>query len=101
MLAVPPGAVVRLRIGPSWPNPAALTVRFTIETPAGGPLTVRIVDVAGRLVRELQDGPMTAGTHPFKWSGVDDGGREVRPGLYFVRARAAGAEVSARIVRIR
>jgi hypothetical protein len=44
---------------------------------------------------------MTAGAHPFLWNGADGQGREVRPGLYFVRAHAAGAEVGARIVRIR
>jgi hypothetical protein len=101
VLAVSPGAALRLRLGPAWPNPSASTVRFMLEAPAAGRLRLRIVDVAGRLVRELHDGPLTAGAHPFLWDGADARGRNVRPGIYFVRALLGGTEVGARIVRVR
>ncbi|MEZ5064192.1 MAG: FG-GAP-like repeat-containing protein [bacterium] len=83
-------------LGESWlratPNPFRDSVRF-----AGldlGESELQIVDVAGRSVRSLA-GP--------EWDGRDEGGREVAPGVYFVRARARedGTSSVTPIVRLR
>ena len=53
-------------------------------------VTVRIYDVSGRLVRTLADGQLfKAGKvdPALTWDGLDDGGRQVARGAYFVNVR--------------
>ncbi len=66
------------------PNPvrAQAFVSFGLVRDSRARLTVH--DVTGRLVAEIQDGPLPAGEHRVLWSGADDGGRPVAAGIYFV-----------------
>ena len=57
-----------------------------------------VVDVAGRTVKRLLDGPLPAGTHVSVWDGVDDRGARVTGGVYFARLRVDEALRSSRIV---
>jgi flagellar hook assembly protein FlgD len=53
-------------------------------------VTVKIFDVSGRLVRTLADGQLfKAGTvdPALTWDGLDNAGRRVARGAYFVRVR--------------
>lgn len=43
----------------------------------------------GALVRTLHDSVVVVGSGRLAWDGVDDGGRAVPSGLYFVETRAA------------
>jgi len=95
------GVGASLHFRPPWPNPASGSVGLVIETPVAGPLEVAIVDVAGRRVRELYRGAAPAGPIELRWDGRDDGGIPAAAGLYFARARAAGRESAARLVRVR
>ncbi|MBK7366331.1 MAG: hypothetical protein IPJ04_00095 [Candidatus Eisenbacteria bacterium] len=60
-----------------------------------------VYDVAGRLVRTLQRGTLTAGAHELEWDGNTDAGRAAEAGLYFVRMTADGREYGTRLVRVR
>lgn len=82
------------------PNPfrSATTMRF--DLPERAHVRVDIVDVAGRLVVRLLDGPRGAGTQTVAWSGTDATGRRVGPGVYFVRAVSDGGTQSKKIVRV-
>ncbi|MGH2569934.1 MAG: DUF7453 family protein, partial [bacterium] len=82
------------------PNPfrSATTMRF--DLPERATVRVDIVDVAGRLVVRLLDGPRGAGNHSVAWSGTDGTGRRVGPGVYFVRAVSDGGTQSKKIVRV-
>jgi hypothetical protein len=57
-------------------------------------VTVKIYDVSGRLVRTLADGQMfKAGNfdRALTWDGLDNGGRQVARGAYFVSIRYANS----------
>jgi len=50
------------------------------------PVTVRVYDLGGRLVRTLwASRDVTAGRHRVEWDGRSDGGQLVVPGIYLVR----------------
>lgn len=85
----------------SRPNPFRKTtaVRFQVGRP--GLVTVRIVDVSGRLVRVLAAQNYDSGRHELPWSGADSLGREVPAGVYFCVIDAGGSSTSGRIVRLR
>jgi hypothetical protein len=94
---VPSGAP-SVALGPNPFNPA-LAVRLTL--PGAAALRVDVFDVTGRRVTVLHDGPAEAGEAVLLWDGRDAGGRECASGVYFVRAAAAGAAVTARAVLAR
>lgn len=79
------------------PNPAfaARTVEFRWVARTAAPLSLRIVDAAGRLVREMHgDG----GAGAFRWS---SDGAGPAAGVYFYELDAAGATARGRLVRLR
>jgi subtilisin family serine protease len=72
------------------PNPArnALSLRFFIPpTAGGGDYRIDVVDVAGRLVREVEAGPFApgGGERVTPWNLTDNAGRQVAAGVYLVR----------------
>jgi rhodanese-related sulfurtransferase len=72
------------------PNPFNPRTTVRLDLPAAGPATVRVYDLAGRLVRTLASGHLAAGRQAFVWNGDDAAGRTVASGVYAVRVEAAG-----------
>ena len=70
------------------PNPwRALTdIRFGLAT--ASPISLRILDVAGRVVREVRTPELAPGYHQIQWDGRDAGGQPVASGLYFYELSA-------------
>jgi len=69
--------------------PGQGTLRFGLEAPTS--VDAKIYDAAGRLVRDLDLGPLPAGDQNARWDLADNGGRRVAPGVYFVRLRSASS----------
>ncbi len=71
------------------PNPfnPSTTIRF--DVPKEGRVSVRIYNLSGQLIRTLQDGVASVGTHKVVWDGKDNNGHEVTSGVYFYRLEAA------------
>ncbi|TPW16686.1 MAG: extracellular elastinolytic metalloproteinase precursor [bacterium] len=67
------------------PNPARGTtaIAFVLAPGDAGPVRLTVYDVAGRLVRNLVQAERDAGHHEVTWSGEDESGRSVAPGIYF------------------
>ncbi|MFT5233368.1 MAG: hypothetical protein ACI9UK_000109 [Candidatus Krumholzibacteriia bacterium] len=76
-----------------FPNPfnPRTTVSFELNTPAE--TSVDVLDVRGRVVRQLFQGKLTVGDQTRVWDGHDNRGRGMSAGVYFIRVQA-GAEVS-------
>ncbi len=73
------------------PNPfnPATTIGYDVP-PGGGVVTIRVYDVAGRLVRTLIDESQAAGQKTVRWNGTNDTGTRVASGMYFYRMTAPG-----------
>jgi hypothetical protein len=65
-----------------------------IRTAERLPALIEIFNVSGRLVRRLRPAAESVA-----WDGVDEGGRAVAPGLYFIRMGSGQEETTARVVR--
>lgn len=83
------------------PNPFRDLLRVFFTLPAAAPARVAVHDVAGRRVRVLQDGSLTAGAHAVAWTGRDETGAAVAPGVYFLRLEAAGEVRTRKVVLLR
>ena len=66
------------------PNPARAGTEFAFLLPQrwDGDVALRLFDATGRRLRSFR-GAFAPGLNHFWWDGTDEGGRPVRPGLYF------------------
>ncbi len=78
-------------LSPNHPNPfnPVTTLRYEVPAP-GGQVSIRIFDVAGRLVRTLVNANETPGYHEQTWAGLNERGDPVASGVYFVQMIAEG-----------
>jgi flagellar hook assembly protein FlgD len=83
------------------PDPSHGNTRIQLELSRATTLEVVIYDASGRRVRRLLHGSSEAGRHALVWDGSDDRGRATKPGVFFVRASAAGALATRRLTRAR
>ncbi len=83
------------------PNPArgSATIPFTLGRPAR--TRVFIVDVNGRVVRDLASRTMPAGPQTLTWDGRDAAGGSVASGIYFAVVRSDGHEARTRLALLR
>jgi hypothetical protein len=83
------------------PNPfrTGTSIRFALAK--AGPVSVRIVDAGGRLVRTLPGGRLAAGTHAARWDGRDESGRPAAAGVYYLDVRSGAESARGTLVRIR
>ena len=78
---LPQGALLRQ----NYPNPFNPGTVVAFELAEGGPVRLRVYDIAGRMVIELENGVIPAGEHRVRW---DASG--FVSGVYIVRLDAAG-----------
>lgn len=83
------------------PNPSRGAVRIAFSLPQGADVQLSVVDIAGRIVRELTSGQHPAGSGALVWDGTAEDGRPLRSGAYFVHGRVDGEAVQARMVLVR
>lgn len=83
------GAAVSASAAPNPFNPQT-KVAYTLKS--AGPATVKIFSLEGRLVKTLHDGFSPAGTSELHWNGMDNAGRAVPSGVYFLHVQSAGTK---------
>lgn len=86
---------------PNVPNPFNPSTTISYELPAATPVSLRIYDVAGRLVRTLAGGVAPAGAHTRQWDGRDDRGAAVASGVYILRLEAGGTALTRKMVLLK
>ncbi len=101
-VAVEPDApIARTALAPARPNPSRTTTALRFLLPRAGRVRLAILDVAGRRVRTLLDGALSAGSHEAAWDGRGENGGRAPAGLYWARLEADGAVCTQRLVRLR
>lgn len=79
---------VQFSLGLGYPNPFSAQTKIGFALPREEKVEVVVFDVTGRRVRQLVNGAKAAGQHVVEWDGVDETGRAVAPGVYFVQMQA-------------
>lgn len=96
--SVPVGVVY---LAPNHPNPFRSTTLISFSTPSRRHVNVLVYDVAGRVVAELLNGIVEAGTHSLSWDGRLTSGSRASPGVYILGLESAGYRTSRKMLLIR
>ncbi|TMQ60106.1 MAG: PKD domain-containing protein [Candidatus Eisenbacteria bacterium] len=84
------------------PNPLNPSATLSFVTPEAGPVRVSLFDISGRRVRTLLEvSDAYAGFHSVGIDGRDQGGRELRSGIYFYRIETRAAVTAGRLAVLR
>ena len=83
----------------SYPNPFAgqTTIEFTLSEP--DVVRINVFNALGQQVTTLRSDYMSAGAHEIHWDGTDTSGRELAPGVYFVRITTSTGSGTARLIK--
>ncbi len=85
----------------SYPNPFNPSTTVEYEIPQSAVVTVRIFDLHGALVSELQRAIQPAGRHQVTWDGTDSGGARVASGIYFCAVECGDQALSRQLVLVK
>ena len=91
----------RVELGAPSPNPFRSSTTIPFALPLRSVVTLRLLDLQGRVVRTLADGSFEAGHHQAIWDGRDDSGRPVHAGMYFAKITTNGGQAMRRAIVVR
>jgi hypothetical protein len=96
-------AGLETNLGSGVPNPASFSTRldFAISPRDAGPVTLRIYDLAGRLVKTLVESSLPAGTHQVVWNRTNERGDRVAGGVYFSRLQVGMRALQRKVVMLK
>ncbi len=86
------------RLFQNSPNPFTQETVIRYQLAAAAPVSLKIFDRAGQLVRTLVDEVREAGLKSTVWDGRDDRGRSVPSGIYFSRLAVAEFTATKKLV---
>jgi len=94
------------RLGRPYPNPhrsggGPVSVPYRVIA-GGAPVVLRVIDVRGRLVREVATtSPLSGGFGELRWDGRDRNGRAAPSGVYYLYVRGPGIDDARSVVHLR
>ena len=91
----------RIWLAPGSPNPSRGGVAVAFALPAPAQASLRVYDLAGRLVRTLASRDFAAGRHVVPWDRRSDRGIAASPGVYLCELRACGERRVGRLVLLK
>jgi hypothetical protein len=96
---------VQFSLSSNYPNPfnPETKIQYTVGSRQIHPLpvTLKIYNILGQLVRTLVDEPKEAGTYEVRWDGRDENGNEVASGVYFYKLQAGDFTQTKKMVLVR
>jgi flagellar hook assembly protein FlgD len=85
-----------------YPNPFNPKAMVAFELERQATVSLRIYDLAGRLVRTLEtERSFTAGRHEVSWNGTDAAGRTVASGVYILHVGDGQSRVTKRMTLLK
>ncbi|HET6348359.1 MAG TPA: S8 family serine peptidase [Candidatus Krumholzibacteria bacterium] len=93
----------QLELKQNYPNPfnPQTHLEFGIPAKFNQPVTLKIYNVNGQLVKTVFSGVKPAGYHTFLWDGRDQHGSTVASGIYFARFVAGQTQLTRKMVLLK
>jgi hypothetical protein len=83
------------------PNPFATTAEIRYALPVTSRVSVKIYDIAGKLVKTVVDEVQESAFYTVGWDGVDDRGQKVGGGIYILKMETPGFHATKKFVLLR
>lgn len=84
-----------------FPNPFSSEVRMRVNSKAGSPVSIRVYDCTGALVRILAEGKPAREEFTLTWDGKNQSGRKVSAGVYFVAVESKDSRSYSKLVLLK
>jgi hypothetical protein len=88
-------------MAPPVPNPTTFITTLRFSLPSEQRVRLEAFDLAGRRVRSLEQGVLSAGEYAVPWDLRDDTGRVLPAGMYVVRLTVGDRTFNQRVMRLR
>ncbi len=82
----------------SWLDNSAGSISFSVIGPKGAQIKLSIVDISGRVIKNLFSGILAVPRYSVTWNGVAEKGGKVSPGIYFCRLQSNRVQKIVRVV---
>ncbi|MBI4727817.1 T9SS type A sorting domain-containing protein [candidate division TA06 bacterium] len=83
------------------PNPFKQLTTINYQLAKPGLVNLKVYNIAGQLVRTLDEGYRIPGAHSIKWDGRDSQGNKVSSGIYIYRLQAENKDMTRKLVVLR
>jgi hypothetical protein len=83
------------------PNPFRVQTAINYQVLSPGMVSLKIYNIAGQLVKVLDEGYRASGVHKIKWDGRDDSGHTVSNGVYVYRLQAENISQARKMIVLR
>lgn len=83
------------------PNPFTVRTSINFSSVFDNTVSLKIYDIAGRLVRTIMSGNRNAGDYTYCWDGRDDKGTRVGSGVYFCHLQIGEENAIKKVIRLR
>lgn len=102
-VSVEPGSFATrpVLLAPPYPNPARGRVTFQIHQPEALPVTLTLLDAAGRQVRKVEFAGAASAPRLWMWDGTGDDGFPLPAGVYRAIARGANGGMARTVTLLR
>jgi len=83
------------------PNPFSSGTTIHYSLPKECNVILNLYDFKGQLVRTLQSGRQLAGRHSVSWSGLNDSGHPLNPGIYYYRLQTEEYSQARKLLKLK
>ncbi|MCB5270451.1 MAG: T9SS type A sorting domain-containing protein [Candidatus Cloacimonetes bacterium] len=81
-----------------FPNPFNPSATISYALVDAAPVSIRIYNSRGQLVRSFEEGLQNAGNYNLAWNGDDNSGRSLATGVYYIRMQAGNQSFNKKAV---
>jgi len=85
----------------NYPNPFNPSTTIEFQIPKAGNVEIRIINIAGQLVRTIENKFVAAGTHRVVWDGKTAGGQAVASGPYICQVSFENSVLTKKLLLIK
>ncbi|MFC1747012.1 Ig-like domain-containing protein, partial [Candidatus Neomarinimicrobiota bacterium] len=91
----------RFTLGAAFPNPFNAVTTLPFSLPAAAQVSLKVYDLRGKLVRELENRYFEAGFYSRTWNGLSNEGTEVSSGYYTAILQAGALTARCHLILVR
>ena len=70
----------------NYPNPFNPSTKIYIYIPQRNHVTLDVIDINGKIVKNLNNSILELGDHTFEWNGINNDSKKTASGIYFYKA---------------